>query len=117
MGPIVLLKNFTFALAANQTFTTDWIPFPSEHRNAQLHYHLQSLTPTPATNGMSVDVETSYDTVEHPPAGSISSITAVGSDSLDITSGLQSLVGAVLTNDDSGALFGTISVWLQPKST
>ena len=70
MGPIVLLKNFTFALSTTDTFTTDWISFPSEHQNATLHAHLQTLTPTPATSGVSFQVESSFDSVEHFSAGS-----------------------------------------------
>jgi len=116
MGPLVLLKNFTFALAPGGSFTTDWTHFPSDHQNAQLHYHLQSLTPTPATNGISLDLETSYDTVESPSAGGVSSIGTVGSGGGDIATALQALVRLVINNDDSSALFGTISVWLQPKS-
>ena len=50
MGPIVLLKNFTFALAPSQTFTTDWVPFPSEHVNAVLQAHLQTPSPSPSAN-------------------------------------------------------------------
>lgn len=116
MGPIVLLKNFTFALAPGDTFTTDWTAFPSLHKNAQLHYHLQSLTPAPATNGVSLDLETSYDTVEHPSCGGITNITAAGSDNGVIATAIQGLMRLVVENDDTNALFGTISVWLQPKS-
>lgn len=116
MGPIVLLKNFTFALAPGDSFTTDWTSFPSEHQFANMHYSLQTLTPAPATNGVSLELETSYDAVEHPSALTMGSIVATGSDNGPITSGLAALVRLLVKNDDSNALFGTISVWLQPKS-
>ena len=116
MGPTVLLKNFTFALAPSQTFSTDWVPFPSEHTNAVLQSHLQPLTPAPATTGVKIQLETSYDTVAHPTVGTGITTTSTGSPAESLSSDLGPLVRAVITNTDTNSLHGTVSVFLQPKS-
>ena len=116
MGPLVLLKNFTFALAPSQTFTTDWVSFSSENMNALLQAHLQSLTPAPATSGIKIQIETSFDTVAHPTVGAGITTTTTGSLSESLTAGLGPMVRVVITNSDSNGLSGTVSVFLKPKS-
>ena len=116
MGPIVLLKNFTFALDDTDVFTTDWVPFPSEHQNATLHVHLQTLTPGNPSTGAQFSLATSYDTVEAEQVGTTVAMTAPGVGNAAISSNLGPMVRAVITNGESNAIWGTVSIWLQPKS-
>lgn len=115
MGPIVLLKNFTFVLATNDEFRTDWVPFPSGHKNALLHVHIQTMDPSSPTTGLITNVETSFDTVEATALGSLTS-ASTGSSNRTYTDDIEGLVRVLLTNTDAATLSGICSVWLQPKS-
>ena len=57
MGPIVLLKNFTLAIASGQIFRTEWISLPSEHMNMDMHVHVQGVVPTGMASGFAVGLE------------------------------------------------------------
>ena len=112
---ITLLKNFTFALQPTGVFTTDWIPFPAEYKQAELHAHTQSLQRTPGA-GFELAIETSNDMVQSPPVVFGAMIIAKGNLSGPITSGFGSLVRLQLENKiDPLLVMGTISVWLIPK--
>ena len=116
MGPIVLLKNFTFELEVGQSFTTDWIPFPSEHKNADMHVHLQSIVPTGLTTGVNTQLQATYDTVEEASVGGGVNQNLPGSTTDNITSDLGPMARVRIANPESVAIFGIVSVWLQPKS-
>ena len=116
MGPIVLLKNFTLAISPGQSFQTDWVSFPSGHKNADLHVHTQTIAPTGLGTGFSVGLETSYDTVEHTSAGAGANVNAPGSTTDNITSGLGPMARLEFQNGEAQAIFAIVSVWLQPKS-
>jgi hypothetical protein len=115
MGPLVLAKNFTFALGSGQSFTGDWMGMDSQFQNGTIHVHLQTLDPT-AGGGADVKVETSFDTVEANQIGTTITVSATGSQSAAISSNIASMVRLKIENQQGALLVGTISVWLQPKS-
>lgn len=115
MGPIVLLKNFTLAIASGQIFRTEWISLPSEHMNMDMHVHVQGVVPTGMASGFAVGLETSYDTVEVVAMGAGVTVLAPGSFTDHITTGVGPLTRVHIQTAEPVA-HAIISVWLQPKS-
>lgn len=116
MGPVVLAKNFTFALGStSDIFRSDWVPVDAEFKNWNIHYHLQTLSPTSPTNGLTITVETSYDTIEVAQVGE-GSATATGSANITPANPVFGMARLKLGTADTGGLLGTVSVWLQPQS-
>ena len=117
MGPLILAKNFTIAMHDLQTFFGDWMGMDSQFQNGTIHVHCQTLTPTGGlTNGIAVEVETSYDTVENNQIGATVNVTATGSQSAPISSNIAPMIRLKLENTENLPMFATLSVWLQPKS-
>lgn len=115
MAPIVLLKNFTLAISSGQAFKTDWISIPSEHKNMDMHVHVQSVVPAGMASGFAVGLETSYDTVEEVAMGAGVTVTAPGSFTDHITSGVGPMARVHIQTAEAAA-HAIVSVWLQPKS-
>ena len=117
MGPLILVKNFPVVVDQAQTFRTDWTPMDSEFENGTIHVHCQTITPTGASTGIPVVVETSFDTVESNPIGTTINVFAPGSQSAGITQNIGPMVRLKLTTAEAFPMWAILSVWLQPKST
>ncbi len=116
MGPTVLAKNFTFALGStSDIFRSDWVAVDPQFKNWNIHYFLQTLSPTSPTNGVTITVETSFDTVEVTSFGE-SSVNSLGNGNITPALEMARYARLKLSTSDSNGLFGTLSVWLQPKS-
>ncbi len=116
MGPVVLARNFTFALGSTtDIFRSDWVPVNPQFENWTVHYFIQTLSPTSPTNGLTITVETSYDTVEVTQFAE-SSATATGNGNITPANPMAQMARLKLSTSDSGGLFGIVSIWLQPKS-
>ena len=116
MGPLVLAKNFPMVAGLGQIFFGDWTSIDSEHQNATIHIHCQTLSPATPANGFQVSIQSSFDTVEAYQVGATIAVNAIGSQSAPISANLGPLVRLVIENPEATAMIGVLSVWLQPKS-
>ena len=69
------------------------------------------------TNGYSMSMETSFDTVESSQVGSALLVVTPGSQSTLISQDLGPLVRPGIKSTEAFAMVAIMSVWLQPKST
>jgi hypothetical protein len=118
MGPLVFAKNFLMVAGAGQVFRSSWVGFDSEFELAELHVHCQTFSPTAGlTNGYSVSIESSFDTVESNPVGSALLVVTPGSQSTLISQDIGPLVRVRIKSTEAFAMVAIVSVWLQAKAT
>jgi hypothetical protein len=110
VATIVLCKNLTLALAAGQSWATDWSGFPAEHQNADMVISVLGFT----TIAVSIQGQSSYDTDTTLNAGSAAAPVAVGNVVVLITANLGPMFRVLFTA--TGPTVATISVYLTPKS-
>ena len=110
MGTIVVVKNLTLAMQSGQSWATDWTGFPAEHQYAEMVIVLQSFT----TVGVSIQGQSSYDTVNTLSVGSAAVPVTIGTYVVSISSNLGPLFRVLFTA--TGSTLCTLSIYLTPKT-
>ena len=107
-----LLKNFTFVGDTNQDWSTDWIAVPAEYQNWQLVYVVKSLI---AGSSLQVKPQTTWDTDSATDIVAASTLNAVGTTIVPISSGVGPMVRLFMHPTATSHL--VFSAYLTPKST
>jgi len=107
--PILLCSNFTFiSPAGGGEITFPWVGFNAAFKEADLVIESKLVS----SGNVDVKIESSTDTTMPTALGS-TNISAIGSVSTPITSGLLQALRLVISS--SGAAGVTLTVWLVPK--
>jgi len=107
-----LLKNFTFTGDAGQSWATDWIGFPAQHKQAQLAVITKART---GASTVQVQLQTSFDTDTVADVGLPVATGTPGAATLsDLATGLGPMVRLVLAAGGASTHV-TFSVYLTPK--
>lgn len=106
---ITLLDHFTWNGSATSSFSTPWVGFPSDYKNAELWIS----TKLTDGNSLSVDLQSSPDTVQSEDASN-QSVNSIGMTIASITSKLGPYVRLKLSTSGTAAAV-MLSVWLIPK--
>lgn len=108
---ITLLKNFTYAGANGNGFVSDWVRIPEEHQNWQLTVEIHGHT---SGSAGTVRLATTWDTGLTSNPGTTVSLTALGLNPQDITTGMGPMVRVAITSTADSIV--TMSVFLTPKN-
>src|SRR5262245_3798669 len=108
-GVIVILKDFTFVGSNGQTFATDWISFPAEHKQTEYVVEVKSAI---SGSSLTCQLQGSYDTDS---AVNLSSITAstAGVTVNAVTSGLTPVMRVKFTAAADSHI--VLSIYVIPK--
>ncbi len=112
MGPIILLKNFTFVGQTAQSWATDWIAIPAGFENWQLVVVAKSML---AGTNLGYTLQTTWDTDSATNTSGTGSIAAVGTTITNITSNMGPMARLSMTATANSSV--VFSVYLTPKST
>jgi hypothetical protein len=112
---ITLLRDFTFVAAAGQGMNTEWCPFNTLFRRADLRMLCKLLTPIGGGSAIQVNLETSDDTSD-PVVLTTNNLIALGTTVANISDNIAQFVRLNVNNPGGTPVFGVISVWLLPKS-
>lgn len=111
MGPITLLKNFSFVGDAAQSWATDWIAIPAEYQNWQLVIIVKSLI---SGSNLGYTLQTTWDTDSATNTSATGSLTAVGTTVTAISAGMGPMIRLLMNPGATSHL--VFSVYLTPKS-
>jgi hypothetical protein len=112
MGPITFLKLFTYAGDSSQSFSTDWISAPAEHKNAL--FVVEVKTRVGGSSSVSVQLQGSFDGDSVSSIGAPISTGAPGSSTVAISTGLYPMLRVNLSSA-SASMIVVLSVYLIPQ--
>jgi hypothetical protein len=112
MGPVTLLKNFTYVGDPAQSWNTDWVSWPAEFQNAQIVVLTKSRI---GTSILSIQLQTTWDTDQASNVGTVINTGAPATQQQDINTGMGPMIRLNLLS--AAACQVVVSVFVTPKST